>query len=166
MSIVAEPWVAVGMCKSSHQAGCVLDTRVVTTREERERRETYDARYRAHILDANLQIEREAVGSDYGNNGYTTIAQADVAADVLELTPADLLLDVGAGAGWPGLYLAKKTGCHVVLCDLTLPGMQQARRRAAADATAARTAAVVASARHLPFRPDSFDAMVHTDVLC
>jgi len=143
-----------------------LDNHVVTTREERERRETYDARYRTDILDANRQVEREAVGSDYGNNGYATVAQADLVADVLQLEPPDLLLDVGAGAGWPGLYLAKTTGCRVVLCDLTLRGMKQAMRRAAADATAARTAAVVSSARQLPFRPDSFDAMVHTDVLC
>src|SRR3954470_13707975 len=138
-----------------------LDNQVMTPREERERRETYDARYRTDILDANRQVEREAVGSDYGNNGYTTVAQADVVADILQLSPAEPLLDVGAGAGWPGLYLGKKTGCRVVLCDLTFPGMQQATHRAAADATAARAAAVVASARQLPFRPDSFDAMVH-----
>ena len=144
----------------------LLDNHLVATREERERRETYDARYRTEILDANLQIEREAVGSDYGNNGFTTVAQADLMIDAVKLTPADLLLDVGAGAGWPGLYLGLKTGCRVVLSDLTLPGMQRAKRRAVADGTAGRTAVVVASARQLPFRPDSFDAMVHTDVLC
>lgn len=44
----------------------------MATREERERRTTYDARYRSDILDANLLVEREAVGSDYGNNGDTT----------------------------------------------------------------------------------------------
>jgi ubiquinone/menaquinone biosynthesis C-methylase UbiE len=44
--------------------------------------------------------------------------------------------------------------------------MRQAVRRADDDGMAARTQAVVASARHLPFRPESFDAIVHTDVLC
>ena len=138
----------------------------MATREERERRETYDARYRTEILDANLQIEREAVGSDYGNNGYTTLAQADLVIEALQLSAADRLLDMGSGAGWPGLYLSKRTGCRVVLSDLTLPGMRRGTHRAAVDDTAARSAAVVASARQLPFRPDSFDAMVHTDVLC
>jgi len=154
------------MDRGSDNRALSLDNRAMPPREERERRDTYDARYRPEILAANRQAEQEAVGSDYGNNGYTSVAQAGVVADVLELTSSDLLLDIGAGAGWPGLYLARTTGCRVVLCDLTLPGMRQATRRAAADATAGRTAAVVASARQLPFRPESFDAMVHTDVLC
>lgn len=138
----------------------------MATREELDRQETFRARYRTEMLAATLAVERDAVGSDYGNNGFTTVAQADVLADVLELGPADLLLDIGAGAGWPGLYLATRTGCRVVLCDLTAAGMRQAARRAAHDGLSARASAVVASARHLPFRPDSFDAMVHADVLC
>jgi protein-L-isoaspartate O-methyltransferase len=142
------------------------DTVVVATRDEAQRRETYHARYRSDILQANLAIEREAVGSDYGNNGFTAVAQAETLIEALELDSDDLLLEIGAGAGWPGLYLAQRTGCRVVVSDLTLRGMQQATRRAAADDMSARTAAVVASARHLPFRPESFTAMAHTDVLC
>lgn len=138
----------------------------MATREEEERRERFDVRYRTEILDASVQIELEAVGSDYGNNGFTTIAQADELVRALELGHGDVLLDVGSGAGFPGLYIATQTGCRVVVSDLTVPGMRAAIRRAAADGLTARTAAVVASARHLPFRPDSFDAMVHTDVLC
>lgn len=138
----------------------------MATRDEEERRATYDARYQTAILDANRQIEIEAVGSDYGNNGFTTVAQTDLLLDALALRPGDLLLDMGSGAGWPGLYLARRTGCRVVVSDLTVPGMRQGTQRAAADGQSERARAVVASARHLPFRPDSFDAMVHTDVLC
>jgi cyclopropane fatty-acyl-phospholipid synthase-like methyltransferase len=138
----------------------------VATRDEQERRATYDARYQSAILDAYLQIEIEAVGSDYGNNGFTTVAQTDRLLDALALGSDDRLLDVGSGAGWPGLYLAKRTGCHVVVSDLTVPGMRQAAQRALADGLGDNARVVVASARHLPFRPDSFDAMVHTDVLC
>lgn len=138
----------------------------MATREEAERQATYDVRYRDDILAAGVEVEREAVGSDYGNNGFTTVAQADALIDLLELTPDSRLLDIGSGAGWPGLYLATRTGCRVVVTDLTVAGMRHATRRARADGIADRTAAVAASARHLPFRPESFDAMVHTDVMC
>jgi protein-L-isoaspartate O-methyltransferase len=138
----------------------------VVTREEAELQARFDARYRAQAVAAGLATEREAVGSDYGNNGYTTLMQAADLAEHLALRPDDVLLDIGAGAGWPGLHLAKQAGCRVVLTDLVLPGMRQAVRRADDDGMAARTQAVVASARHLPFRPESFDAIVHTDVLC
>lgn len=138
----------------------------MATRDERERKETYDARYQSAILDATRQIEIDAVGSDYGNNGFTTVAQTDLLLDALALNVDDRLLDLGSGAGWPGLYVAMRSGCRVVVSDLTVQGMRQATQRAAADGLGERARAVVASARHLPFRPDSFDAMVHTDVLC
>lgn len=135
-------------------------------REETERRQLYDARHTLADHEVTRVVELEAVDTDYGNAGFTTKAQADALADLLELTSTDRLLDVGSGAGWPGLYLAYRSGCRVVVSDLSGSGMVQARRRAAADAMADRTHAVVATARHLPFRPEQFDAIVHTDVLC
>ena len=133
-------------------------------REEVERRELYDARHSLAGADASLVVEAEAVGTDYGNAGFTTKAQADLIAELLDLRSGERLLDVGSGAGWPGLYLARRSGCRVVVSDLSPAGMVQARRRAIADGTSADT--VVASARQLPFRPEQFDAIVHTDLLC
>jgi cyclopropane fatty-acyl-phospholipid synthase-like methyltransferase len=138
----------------------------VGIREEAELQQTYERRYRPAMLAAGIAAEREAVGSDYGANGYTTLEQADALLPLLGVRAGDRLLDVGSGCGWPGLYLAQRTGCHVVVADLTAAGMRQAVKRAADDGIGARTAAVMASARHLPFRPDSFDAIVHADVLC
>jgi cyclopropane fatty-acyl-phospholipid synthase-like methyltransferase len=129
-------------------------------------REQFRVRFRPDILEASAAMEREAVGSDYGNNGFSTVAQVDALLPFLAVTEGDLLLDIGSGSGWPGLHLAQQSGCRVVVSDLTVEGMRQATHRATQDGMAARTAAVVASARHLPFRPDSFDAIVHTDVLC
>jgi SAM-dependent methyltransferase len=140
--------------------------RLMAMQEETEHRQRYDARHSLAGHDAALVVEAEAVGSDYGNAGFTTKAQADAIADLLGLRPTDRLLDVGSGAGWPGLYLARRSGCQVVVSDLSPTGMAQARRRAAVDGVLSRTAAVVASARRLPFRPQQFDAIVHTDLLC
>jgi len=138
----------------------------MATKDESERLATYNVRYRDDLFHGGMVVEREAVGTDYGNNGFTSVAQADELIRALELGPDDRLLDIGAGAGWPGLWLAKQTGCRVVVSDLTVVGMRQATARAHDDGIAARTTAVVASARDLPFKPDSFDAMVHVDVLC
>jgi ubiquinone/menaquinone biosynthesis C-methylase UbiE len=64
-----------------------------------------------------------------------------------------------------GLYLAKRAGCDVVLTDLPIEGLELARNRAGKEQVYV-SGALVASARSLPFRNNSFDGIVHTDVLC
>lgn len=135
-------------------------------REEGTIRECFVDRFGVERVPAIGAVEREVLGTDYGGNGYTTRDQADRLAAELGLGPDSHLLDVGAGCGWPGLYLSTTTGCRVTLSDLTVEGMVIAQRRAAADGLADRVRTVVASARQLPFHPDCFDAVVHTDVLC
>jgi len=138
----------------------------VAIREEAERRQLYDARHALADSDVTRAVELEAVGSDYGNAGFTTLAQADLLVDLLQLGATDTLLDVGSGAGWPGLYLAKRSGCRVVVSDLSPAGMTKAHRRALADGMGGRASAIAATARQLPFKPEQFDAIVHTDLLC
>ena len=106
------------------------------------------------------------LGADYGSTGYTTRAQADSLGRELGLGPGVRLADLGAGSGWPGLYLARQTGCHVVGTDLPFDGLARARSRSIEDGVAERASYVVATGRHQPLRPGAFDAVVHTDVLC
>jgi cyclopropane fatty-acyl-phospholipid synthase-like methyltransferase len=106
------------------------------------------------------------IGADFGANGYTTMAQADLMTRMLRLRKGYRLLDVGSGRGWPGLYLAKASECTVVLTDIPEQGLRTAQQRAADEDIAERSSAVVASARRLPFAAETFDAIVHTDVLC
>jgi 2-polyprenyl-3-methyl-5-hydroxy-6-metoxy-1,4-benzoquinol methylase len=137
----------------------------MVTREEDVTRRRFADRYREDRTDVVRQIERAVIGGDWGANGYTTTQQADHLAAVLRLRPGVRLLDLGAGRGWPGLYLAVRSGCNVVLTDVPLDGLRRAMARAAEEATA-QASAVVSSARALPFRAGRFDAVVHTDVLC
>jgi cyclopropane fatty-acyl-phospholipid synthase-like methyltransferase len=136
------------------------------TRAEAEVVERFTDRYRRGCAEPVLAMEHEVLGSDYGSTGYTTRAQADDLATHLRLRPDDRLADIGAGAGWPGLYLAATTGCRVIATDLPLAGLRRARDRARVDGLGTRAACVVATGARQPLRRGSFEAVVHTDVMC
>lgn len=127
-----------------------------------------DARltYAAGVHPIAREVELRTLGSDFGANGYATIAEVDQLVDLLALRPGRRLLDVGAGQGWPGLYLAGATGCDVVLTDVPFEGPAAAARRAAREGTSERAWPLLALGQALPVRPASVDAVVHTDVLC
>jgi 2-polyprenyl-3-methyl-5-hydroxy-6-metoxy-1,4-benzoquinol methylase len=138
----------------------------MTVRDELQARVLFEQRYGVATAPVTLEIERRVIGGDWGANGYTTMAQADQLSGELDLAETDGLLDLGTGRGWPGLYLAACSGCRVVLADLPLEGLRMATRRAHADGLAARVGVLAAAAGALPFHPGSFDAIIHTDVLC
>ena len=110
------------------------------------------------------RIERAMMGSDYGATSYTTREQADRLADLLNLEPGKLLLDFGSGAGWPGIHLARSTGCDVVLTDLPLEGLRKADRRMRDEGV--RGAVIAATAASLPIQDQVFDAATSSDVMC
>jgi hypothetical protein len=45
------------------------------------------------------EVELRTLGSDFGANGYATLAEVDELVGFLELGPGRWLLDVGAGQG-------------------------------------------------------------------
>ena len=136
------------------------------SRDETEAREVFAERYAVQRAEVNRRVERAVIGGDWGANGYTTMAQADELAALTRLDGSMRLLDLGAGRGWPGLYLAKATGCSVVLADLPLEGLRTAVRRAHDESLQDRVGAVAASASHLPLRRQVADAVVSCDVFC
>jgi hypothetical protein len=138
----------------------------MTVSDELQARAFFEQRYGISAAPLLGEIERRVIGGDWGANGYTTMAQADQVSGGLGLSAADRLLDLGTGRGWPGLYLAVRTGCRVVLADLPLEGLRVAAARARMERLAERASVVVAAASGLPFQPGSFDAIIHTDVLC
>jgi len=134
-------------------------------RKLEEMAERFRRRYGTPITQAQLIVEREAIGMNVGANGYTTAHQADLLAVRLDLSAGRLLLDLGCGRGWPGLYLANKTGCSAVLADLPETALRFARVRSEEDGTSERVSIVRASAVHPPLRAKTFDAVCHTDTL-
>lgn len=138
----------------------------MTTRAEAETVQRFTDRYRLCCTPAMTAVERDVLGIDYGSSGYTTKRQADDLRRRLDLRPHDRLADIGAGSGWPGLYLASTSGCRVVGTDLPVEGLRRAAERAERDGIAGRAVYAVATGHRQPLRPGSFDAVVHTDVLC
>ncbi|MDR0342695.1 MAG: methyltransferase domain-containing protein [Nocardiopsaceae bacterium] len=136
------------------------------TKAEQETARRFAERYRVAPAEVSRRVELAVIGGDWGANGYTTKAQADLLAARLGLRPEARLLDLGAGRDWPGLYLAAATGCQVVLADVPIEGLRAAAGRARREGLTGRAGLLAASARALPLAPATFDAVVHTDVLC
>lgn len=136
------------------------------TADEQAAIERFDTIYAHAADDFMMAIERSVCGCDYGGTSWTTRAEADRVNALLKLAPGRRLLEVGAGSGWPGLYLAGETGCDVALIDLPFEGLRVARDRAASEGLAGAHWIAQGDGTALPFADRSFDAIFHSDVLC
>ena len=128
--------------------------------------ERFSERYSASGATASIEAELEVLGTDYQANGYSTRSHVDEFGNVLGLQPGDRLLDLGSGCGYPGLYLAQRHGCSLATLDPVASGVTVGVQRARRDGLDDRHLAVIGSGAALPFRSESFDAIVHVDVMC
>ena len=134
--------------------------------DEQVSTERFNEIYRHYQTPVMLDVERAVTGCDYGGTSWTTRDEADRLGRFLALRPGTRLLEVGAGSGWPGLYLARTTNCDVTLVDLPMNGLRIATERIARDDLRATCSVALSDGGALPFRGDSFDAIIHSDVLC
>jgi 2-polyprenyl-3-methyl-5-hydroxy-6-metoxy-1,4-benzoquinol methylase len=126
--------------------------------------EAFDTRYRLVCSPALLRAEERATGTRYGASSFTTLEQADRLAFILHLAPGMSLLDVGAGAGWPGVYLAESTGCFVISTDLSVQGPQMSSQWMGRSGVSG--VSLTASGTDLPFQDNSIDSVTCSDVFC
>ena len=112
------------------------------------------------------KLEQAALGCDYGGTSWTTRSQVEAIVSSLELDASSQLLDIGAGAGWPGLLLGKLSSCDVTLLDIPVNALTQAVQRAAEDNMSDRVRVISASGTAMPFDDNTFDRISHSDVLC
>jgi SAM-dependent methyltransferase len=113
-----------------------------------------------------MDLEQAVCGSDYGGTSWTTRDEADQIGRLLELDSATKLLEIGAGSGWPALYLAGLSGCDATLADVPLEAIRLAADRVAHEPLDGAISLAVADGAALPFKADLFDAISHSDVLC
>jgi len=126
----------------------------------RDYAEKYD-----RLTSASAEAVRLASLGSAVPNGYTSVEQAELIADLLALGPGDRLLDLGAGRGWPGVRIAQRSGSRLTSCDLPLPAVRSTRDHLASEKLAG-AAVLCADGRQLPFRDRAFHAVTHADVLC
>lgn len=136
------------------------------TAEEEELRERFGQFYSESRLPVNERVELEVCGCCYGGVSWATREEIDQVGAMLDLGPGDQLMDLGAGTGWPGLYLAEASGCDLFLTDLPHEGLVIAAERATSDGLPGAVHMVVADGQSLPCRDKTFDALTHSDVLC
>ncbi len=134
--------------------------------EEQAQTKRFSESYLCNQTPTMRAIERSVCGCDYGGTSWTTREETKRLSALLGLRPGLRLLDVGAGSGWPGLYMAGTSGCEIVLADLPLAGLRIAADRAVADGITSACWVAVADGANLPFSDSSFDAVSHSDLLC
>jgi ubiquinone/menaquinone biosynthesis C-methylase UbiE len=139
---------------------------VARSPEEKELTEHFADEYRRAQTGIILDLERAVCGCDYGGTSWTTRAEAEQMGRLLALGEGSKLLEVGAGSGWPALYLAGTTGCDATLADLPHDALRIAADRVATKPVAGEISYAVADGAALPFRSAHFDAISHSDVLC
>ncbi len=123
-------------------------------------------RYADPHSDVALRIEQEVFGHSSGVDGFTTLEEADALANVSDLGPQCMVLDIGAGRGWLAGFIAEASGCHVVSSDIPTEALMESDQRFSAQGLAGRVSTVAADARVLPFRRQGIDAAIHSDVFC
>ncbi len=136
------------------------------SREEQELSEHFASEYKFAQSPVMLDLERAVCGCDYGGTSWTTRDEAEQMGRLLELGEGSKLLEIGAGSGWPALFLAAKTGCDAMLADVPFDALRIAADRVAGEPVAGEIFLAVADGAFLPFEADLFDAVSHSDVLC
>ena len=86
--------------------------------------------YERSSLPAVKALERDVLGSDYGGTSWTTRDQVAEILRFLQLDAGKSLLEIGCGAGWPGLLVCSETNCDATLLDLPMVALHQAAERA------------------------------------
>jgi ubiquinone/menaquinone biosynthesis C-methylase UbiE len=133
---------------------------------EQDMLKRFEKTYPLQQTDVMQSVIGSACGCDFAATSWTTRDEVDRFIGNLCLGKNKQLLDLGAGAGWPGLYIAAQTRCDLILADIPMSGLRIAKERAIADGLTDRCWVAAADGARLPFRANSFDAINHTDVLC
>src|SRR5262245_49314494 len=132
--------------------------------------DTFDRSLAARLQSATLEgIYRAAYGDDYpeGANPSAFYSRTTLVrlAGALRVGPGKTIVDLGCGHGGPGLWVAQRTGAHLVGVDLSPVGVKLARERAARLGLGERARFEVRDLTATGLPDASGDAAISLDVL-
>jgi SAM-dependent methyltransferase len=134
--------------------------------QERSRFNFYGAQYARFAGELACEMRREVYGVDLGQQGWRTIAEEAIIAELLRCGPGRRVLDIACGSGGPALALAERTGCRVTGIDIEAAAIAHARADTAARGLAESAAfAVEDCGGRLPFADGAFDAVLCVDAV-
>jgi SAM-dependent methyltransferase len=127
----------------------------------------YNNVYSGFGSDAEAAVRRQTYGEDIGQSSWMTSGEWLGFADLLGVTDASEVLEVGSGSGGPAIYLALKRSCRITGIDINEHGVRNALALAADRGVTDRVDFQVANAgATLSFPPEVFDAIVSNDSMC
>lgn len=141
-----------------------VDTNGDIARAETELVDRFRQYYLGADNEALRELERRTLGAAYGGNGYTDVHQVERFMGLLGVGEGDNVLELGSGAGWPGLQIARETRSRVVLSDVPWEGVAWGCRRGRAEGISVNAVACLGT--EIPFKDGSFEGVTHSDVMC
>ena len=127
----------------------------------------YGTAYGNFSAPAVEQVRRETYGEDFGQSSWVTADEYRRFFQMLGLSAADHVLDVGCGSGGPALFLAREIGCRVTGVDVDAAGIRSGETLARPIRNGRKGRISQADvAQPLPFADNQFDALVSMDALC
>ena len=127
----------------------------------------YNNVYSSFGSDAEAAVRRQTYGEDIGQSSWMTASEWLGFADLLGVTDASEVLEVGSGSGGPAIYLALKRECRITGVDINEHGVRNAIALATDRGVIDRVDFRVLNAgATLPFPTEAFDAIVSNDTMC
>src|ERR1700759_5398338 len=127
----------------------------------------YDSAYSNYAADVYRQVRIATYGEDLGQTSWVTNEESRTIPQILQLTPASRVLEIGCGSGAYALQLATVAGCSIAGVDINDAGIRNAntlaRERHLADRVRFEQCDI---SKPLPFPDATFDAAFANDVLC
>jgi SAM-dependent methyltransferase len=134
--------------------------------DESGRFDFYGAQYARFAGELAREMRREVYGADIGQQGWRTMAEQALIAELLRCGPGRHVLDIACGSGGPSLALVERTGCRLTGIDVEAAAIAYAEVEAASRGLADRASFVARDCGgRLPFADAAFAAVLCVDAI-